>query len=134
MNLPSKLERIRVSKQAKNSLLYLKRRTGIDQWNVLCRWAFCFSLAESKIPHNSVIVTDSNIEMGWRTFAGKYDTLFLALLKERCLVDGLPTDQQSLAEQFKLHLHRGISYLGTRGKIKNIKDLIQLISSTNIAK
>jgi hypothetical protein len=25
-------------------LIRLKTRTGITQWNILCRWAFCLSL------------------------------------------------------------------------------------------
>ena len=33
------VEHIRLSKQAKNQLIKLKRVTGIEHWNVLCRWA-----------------------------------------------------------------------------------------------
>ena len=126
MNLPSELVRIRLSKQARDGLILLKRRTGIEHWNVLCRWAFCLSLAESSVPTHTEIITDSNIEMGWRTFAGEYDKLFLALLKERCLQDGISINDQKLASQFKLHLHRGIAYLATRGKIKDIAALVKL--------
>ena len=40
------LKQIRLSSQAKEQLIRLKTRTGIQQWNILCRWAFCLSLAE----------------------------------------------------------------------------------------
>ncbi|MBC6474598.1 MAG: DndE family protein, partial [Hormoscilla sp. GM102CHS1] len=39
-----------LSQTAKNQLTQLKRNTKIDQWNILCRWAFCRSLAEPSIP------------------------------------------------------------------------------------
>jgi DNA sulfur modification protein DndE len=44
---------IRLSEQAKNQLITLKRRTGVSQWNVLCRWAVCRSLAEPGRPPGS---------------------------------------------------------------------------------
>jgi DNA sulfur modification protein DndE len=34
------LKQFRLSAQAKEQLIRLKTRTGITQWNVLCRWAF----------------------------------------------------------------------------------------------
>ena len=43
-------EHIRLSQQARESLVKLKRYTGIPHWNTLCRWAFCLSLAESSQP------------------------------------------------------------------------------------
>ena len=44
------LEHIRLSQTARDQLITLKRRTGIAHWNVLCRWAFCRSLAEPAPP------------------------------------------------------------------------------------
>ena len=38
------IETIRVSEQARDQLLSLRKATGIAQWNILCRWAFCHSL------------------------------------------------------------------------------------------
>lgn len=126
MRVPDELERIRLPQKDKDSLIRLKSRTGIGNWNTLCRWAFLVSLAEPKAPKSQAIVADSNVEMGWKTFAGEHDQLMLHLLVERCLRDGLPTDHQSLAEQFKLHLHRGIAYLATKGKIGGIADLVRM--------
>jgi DNA sulfur modification protein DndE len=39
------IDSVRVSKQARDQLITLRRRTGIENWNVVCRWAFCASLA-----------------------------------------------------------------------------------------
>ena len=113
------LEHIRVSKQAREQLIRLKRHTGIEQWNVLCRWAFCRSLAEPGIPPPARIPADSNVEMSWRVFGGRQHELYLALLKERCLRDGLGTAEEVLDTQFRLHLHRGIAYLANDRRMRD---------------
>lgn len=105
------LEHIRLSKQGREQLIRLKRYTGIEHWNVLCRWAFCRSLAEPKLPPAANIPADSNVELSWRVFGGRQHEVYLALLKERCLRDGLGVEDHTLDTQFRLHLHRGIAYL-----------------------
>lgn len=131
MKVPDELSRIKISQPAKDSLIVLKRRTGIENWNVLCRWALCLSLSVPKVPAAISVTEYSNIEMGWKTFAGEHELLYLHLLKERCLHDGLLTDSDTLAEYFTLHLHRGIAYLSTKGKIADIKDLVNLVHPHN---
>lgn len=124
------LEHIRLSKQAREQLIRLKRHTGIEHWNVLCRWAFCRSIAEPSLPPESRIVTDSNVEMSWRVFGGRHHGIYLALLKERCLRDGLGCDDEVLADQFRLHLHRGIAYLaGDRRMREGIAGLVGLATA-----
>ena len=126
----SGLENIRLSLAARDRLSALKRRTGLRQWNILCRWAFCLSLAEKSMPPRIDIPADSNVEMTWRTFAGAEGAEILAAaLKARCLRDGLPTDDATLAREFRLHLNRGIGYLSTTGKIKSLSDLLALALS-----
>ena len=124
------VEHIRLSKQAKNQLIKLKRVTGIEHWNVLCRWALCVSLSEQGIPAAARIPADSNVEMSWKVFGGRYADLYMALLKERCVRDGLATDSEMLARQFRLHLHRGISYLAGNKNLRKIADLISLAHQT----
>lgn len=113
------LEHIRVSKQAREQLIRLKRHTGIEHWNVLCRWAFCRSLSEPSVPPPARIQTDSNVEMSWRVFGGRHHAIYLGLLRERCLQDGLGLGEDVLDEQFKLHLHRGIAYLANDRRIRD---------------
>lgn len=105
------IETVKVSQKAKDQLITLKRYTGIENWNVLCRWAFCKSLAEPTRPQDVDIVTDSSVEMTWKVFGGKHHELYYALLKARCKKDGLELSSENLSRQFKLHLHRGVSYL-----------------------
>ena len=124
------VEHIRLSQQAKDQLIKLKRVTGIEHWNVLCRWALCVSLAEQGVPPPAKIPADSNVEMSWKVFGGRHSELYLALLKERCVRDGLGTDPETLAQQFRLHLHRGISYLFGNKQLRKIDDLIALAAAS----
>ncbi len=59
------IRQVRLSGQAREQLIRLKTRTGIAQWNVLCRWAFCLSLHQPTPPTPIEIVADSNVEMDW---------------------------------------------------------------------
>lgn len=120
------IDRIKLSQTAKEQLIKLKRLTKIDQWNILCRWALCRSLAEPTPPSPILIPQDSNVEMTWRVFGGEISDMLLLALKQRCYNDGLTTDKETLATQFRLHLHRGISYLSGDPNIKKIEDLIEL--------
>jgi len=105
------IENVRISEKAKIQLITLKRRTGIQNWNVLCRWALCLSLRESTPPPFENIIADSTVEMTWRTFTGGLENLYMALLISNAKKDGISLEKAELNNYFKLHLHRGISYL-----------------------
>ena len=120
------VERVRISQAAKDQLIKLKRVTKIDQWNILCRWALCRSLAEPTSPSPVPIPADSNVEMTWQVFGGEIADLLLIALKQRCHNDGLSTDKETLAAQFRLHLHRGIGYLAGDPNTKRVEDLITI--------
>jgi DNA sulfur modification protein DndE len=121
------IEHIRLSQQARDQLIRLKRWTGIENWNVLCRWAFCISLAEPSIPPPTKIPADSSVEMTWKVFGGAHHDIYLTLLKERCHKDGLGTNEEVVSAQFRLHLHRGIGYLAALVSDKQIKSITDLI-------
>ena len=95
------IRQIRLSSQAKDQLIRLKTRTGLQHWNVLCRWAFCVSLAEPTPPTPIEIPADSNVEMSWHVFGGEWHEVYLALLKERCIRDGLDTEPETVHRQFR---------------------------------
>jgi DNA sulfur modification protein DndE len=101
------IENVRISEKAKRQLITVKQKTGIEHWNILCRWAFCLSLADETQPSPADIPLDSNVEMTWHTFGGEHHELFLALLKQRSYQDG----ESDLGKQLKLHLHRGVGML-----------------------
>ena len=121
------VDRIRLSQTAKDQLIKLKRYTKIDQWNILCRWAFCRSLAEQSIPSPVPIPADSNVELTWGVFSGEMADILLVALKQRCYNDGVGTDKETLARQFRLHLHRGIGYLAGDPNLKKIENLTAIV-------
>lgn len=124
--MQSPIDRIKLSQSAKDHLVKLKRVTKISTWNVLCRWALCRSLAEPSIPSPVPIPADSNLEMTWQVFGGPIADPLLIALKQRCYQDGLGTDPETLANQLRLHLHRGIGYLAGDPNLKNIEDFCSL--------
>jgi len=128
------IDSVRLSQQARDQLVTLKRYTGIKQWNTLCRWAFCISLAEPTPPPKTKIVTDSSVEMTWKVFGGTYQELYLGLIKQRCEEDGLGSDPEVVAHQFRLHLHRGIGYLAGEKNLRTISALVSKAVDARVAR
>ena len=105
------IETIRLSDSDKGKLSTIKRRTGVENWNIICRWAFLMSIKSSgKVAYENII-TNSNVEMTWRTFAGTYDKLYLALLLNELKNQDIEINKKNVNDYFKIHLHRGISLL-----------------------
>lgn len=120
------IDTVKLSEKARVQLITIKKRTGIQNWNVLCRWAFCLSIKEMTPPPNETIVTDSSVEMTWRTFTGGQESLYMNLLMYRAINDGIETSKSELNNYFKLHLHRGISYLNS-SSTEPVDKLLELV-------
>jgi len=120
------VETVRLNERAKTQLTTLKRRTGIKNWNTLSRWALCVSLAEPTVPAAIIENSDIGVEMTWSTFGGRNADLYAALIRARCDLDGLGTSSDVIATQFRLHLHRGITYLIGLESTKSLEGLVQL--------
>ena len=120
------VKQIKLSVKDKERLARLKGRTGIANWNTLCRWAICYSLSEPSVPAEQEHAPGSNVDISWETLFGEYQDLYEYLIRERCLRDGLGTEPDTLAQYFKLHLTRGIAYLSGTNVIHSIEDLITL--------
>lgn len=120
------VKQIKLSNSAKDRLSRLKGKTGIKNWNVLCRWALCYSLHEGSVPTDIQINADSNVEMSWYTFAGEYSEIYEALIMAWCLEKKIVPNEENLSKYFKLHLERGIAYLAGTNFIKNLDDLLML--------
>lgn len=120
------IKQIKLTNQSKEKLSRLKGKTGIKNWNILCRWALCYSIGENTIPTDIPINADSNVEMTWFTFAGEYSEIYETIVKAWCLSKGLPIDDESVAKYFKLHLERGIGYLSGTNFIRTLDDLLKL--------
>ena len=122
------IKQIKLSNVSKDRLGRLKGKTGIKNWNVLCRWALCYSLSENTMPTDLPIIADSNVEMSWYTFGGEYSDIYDALMIAWCKKMNLPTDEETISKYFKLHLERGIAHLSGTTFIKNLDDLVHLVT------
>lgn len=117
------VDTVRVSQRGKEILIKLKRNTGLDQWNVLCRWALCASLMRESKPPKVKGWEESNIEMTWKTFAGAHADHLAALVKSRADHHGVDIqDGGMLTDYFRAHLERGIS------SIQNVRNLAALLT------
>jgi DNA sulfur modification protein DndE len=115
-------KRLRFSGEADNWLKVLKTRTGLTP-NIICRIGFCLSMAEGGIPSPVASTDDSTREINRFTLLGEYDQLFVALLRQRLMQDGISLEL--LDDQFKDHVHRGIMLLSSR--VKSLSDIVGLI-------
>lgn len=123
------IKHFKLSQPEKERLIRMKARTGIQNWNILCRWALCWSLSEPSIPGGVDPLSDSNVEMDWSTFAGEYAEIYEVLLRQRCIRDGLGDDDSTIIKYFRLHLNRGINHYSTRDVLKGSKDLLRSVLS-----
>ena len=79
------IKQVRISKTAKEQLIKLKRITKIENWNILCRWAFCRSLAEPTIPAPVTIKTSDGVEMTWEVFWWRYSRYLINCAQTKVL-------------------------------------------------
>jgi DNA sulfur modification protein DndE len=117
-----KLTKLRLTKDASNRLRFLAGKTSLTP-NLLCRIGFCLSLSEATVPDPEEYA-DEDREFNRYTLLGEYDPFFIALLKERCRLDGL--DFQRLPDYFRAHMNRGVTLLQQR--VKNLSDIPALVS------
>jgi DNA sulfur modification protein DndE len=121
------VKQFRLSQVEKERLIRLKAKTGIQQWNVLCRWAFTLSLSMPSTPISPEIPSDSNVELDWHTFGGDSADLYEILLAMRAKDDGYAEDHVSIMKCFRLHLNRGILYLSSKNGPKSSEELLNLV-------
>lgn len=105
------MERIKLSAAARNQLVTLKRRTGIEHNNAICRHALCISLANPSTPPDENFSFFGGLEIDWRTLTGGQEALYTNMLVVRLLSDGQRVTEEAIRQTFLLHVHRGLSYL-----------------------
>lgn len=120
------IKQVKVSHTCKEQLSRLKGKTGITNWNVLCRWALCYSLSEKTIPTDLPFQNEDGVEMSWLTFGGEYYEIYESLIKAWCLKMDLPLDEETVSKYFRLNLERGIAHLSGTKFILKVEDLVQL--------
>jgi DNA sulfur modification protein DndE len=122
-----KMTRLRVCQEVDQRLSQLKARTGLTP-NLLCRIGFCLSLNDPTVPNPDAYQPDSERELNRYTLTGEWDDYFVALLRERCIVDNLDLEND-LEEQFRAHINRGVLMLYFH--VKHPTDFARLIEEMN---
>jgi DNA sulfur modification protein DndE len=123
------MDRIRLNASAKNQLATLKRRTGIEHNNALCRHALCISLANPSVPPLEAYSFGGGIEIDWRTLTGGQDALYLNLLAVRVFSEGKKVSEEVIRQTFIQHVHRGLSYLVSRREEDLLVELAKSLES-----
>jgi DNA sulfur modification protein DndE len=108
------MERVKLTSTARSQLTTIKRRTGIEHNNAICRHALCISLANPSVPPNENFSFSGGLEIDWRTLTGGQEDLYTNLLIVRLLTEGKRVSEESIRQTFLLHVHRGLSYLVSR--------------------
>lgn len=126
MHSTFQLETVRLDAESKRQLSTLKRRTGVTNWNTLCRWAFCLSIADESSPRDTRDRGSNAVEMTWKTFAGDDDTVFRLMLLERAKEECGSVDREALSKTLKGHITRGIARLVADRRVSSIEGLVQL--------
>lgn len=117
------VETLRISQQGREQLIKLRRQTGIEHWNVLCRWAFCVSMREKSVATQISERLEGGVEMTWKVFSGDQGEIYSALCWQRALKDGFVSGQEGAAACLRAHIHRGLSFLASGKETKTISDL-----------
>jgi len=118
------VDHVRISSKSKEILIRIKRRTGIEHWNEICRIAYCRSLAMPTPTKMNNSFGNTAIDMDWKTFCGQLEQELIAITFVRAQKDRIdPSNRESLAEYFRSHLERGIANLQN---IKNLDELLLL--------
>ena len=81
------IEVVRVSDRGKEILIKIKKRTGLQHWNEICRVALCCSLIDPSPPPKSTKLGDSTHAFLWFVW-DPFDRVLIAqaILKQRPLV------------------------------------------------
>lgn len=121
------MERIKLTAAAKIQLITLKRRTGIEHNNALCRHALCISLANPSIPPVEDLTFVNGIEIDWRTLTGGHEALYYNLVAVRLFSESKRVTKELVRQASVQHIHRGLSYLVSRREEDLLIELAQAL-------
>lgn len=115
------VDHVRISTKAKEILIRMKKRTGLEHWNEICRFAYCRSLANPTPPAQTLINSNVAIDIEWKTFAGQFQNEITAITMMRAAKDNIDLcNREAISQYFRAHLERGIASL------QNVKSLLEL--------
>jgi DNA sulfur modification protein DndE len=118
------LDRVRLTISERSLLSKLKSRTGIDNWNIFARWAFCYSIGKASEINLNEEDGEYGVEMSWVVFSGKNYKIYQDLLIQECSRLRLKPTKTNLNKVLRAHLRNGIRQIFTQ--TKSLDDLFDL--------
>ena len=115
------IDQLRTSTSLKNLLTRIKGITSIQNWNVLCRWGFCFSIKQSTLPRMVDEKLDG-VEIDYDVLVGKNKIIYTQLLINNLRKNNIEINKENLTKYLHAHVNRGINIIYNY-KMKTIKDL-----------
>lgn len=108
------IERVKLTAAAKQQLITLKRRTGIEHYNTICRHALALSLSNSAPAPIENLQFVNGLEIDWSIFAGGCEDTYLNIIIVRATQELGDSSEINVRQTLSSHLHRGLSYLTSR--------------------
>ena len=118
------IDQLRTSTSLKNLLTRIKSITSIQNWNVLCRWGFCFSIKQSTLPRMVDEKLDG-VEIDYDVLVGKNKIIYTQLLINNLRKNNIEINKENLTKYLYAHVNRGINII-YNFKLKNISGLLSL--------
>ena len=118
------IDLLRTSANVRNSLTRIKTITGIPNWNIICRWAFCLSLKQTSLPREVDEKLDG-IEIDYDTLVGKNKSIYTQLLINNLISHKVEIDKKNLTKYLYAHVNRCVNIIYTN-KLKDISGLMSL--------
>jgi DNA sulfur modification protein DndE len=119
------IDLLRTSANVRNLLTRIKTITGIPNWNIICRWAFCLSLKQTSLPREVDEKLDG-IEIDYDILVGKNKSIYTQLLINNLISHKVEIDRKNLTKYLYAHVNRGVNIIYTN-KLKDISGLFKLI-------
>ena len=116
------IDQLRTSASIKSLLTRIKGITSIQNWNVLCRWGFCFSIKQSTLPRMVDEKLDG-VEIDYDVLVGKNKTIYTQLLINNLRRNDIEINKENLSKYLNAHVNRGINIIYNY-KMKSISDLL----------
>ena len=118
------IDQLRTSTSLKNLLTRIKGITSIQNWNVLCRWGFCFSIKQSTLPRMVDEKLDG-VEIDYDVLVGKNKIIYTQLLINNLRKNNIEINKENLTKYLYAHVNRGINII-YNFKLKSISGLLSL--------
>ena len=120
------VDSIRLSQTDRERLIRIKRLTGIDSWNVLCRWALLLGMNARKGEVDELQEGRGAVEIKWDTFAGSQSRILIHLI-EWCYHSSSNKKKNTISQFVHGRLTHGILILSKPGSVRNAASLSKFV-------